>query len=129
MHKYAIGVPNLSIATESDNCPICLKAKLHEANKSTFLFARLLDAIKVILSTFALSCNLPKLASVFVTSAACMAIRVTYSCIIIPATRSLTRWLATRGAGPTVVSKDRPMDLGGQLGRYQEVLDLFTHAG
>jgi hypothetical protein len=35
MYKYAIGVPNLPIATEIDDYPICLKAKLHKANKST----------------------------------------------------------------------------------------------
>jgi hypothetical protein len=35
MHKCAIGVPNLPIATEIDDCPICLKAELHKANKST----------------------------------------------------------------------------------------------
>jgi hypothetical protein len=34
MHKYAIGVPKLPIATEIDDCPICLKIKLHKANKS-----------------------------------------------------------------------------------------------
>jgi hypothetical protein len=34
MHEYAIGVPNLPIATEIDDCPICLKATLHKANKS-----------------------------------------------------------------------------------------------
>jgi hypothetical protein len=33
MHKYAIGVPNLPIATEIDDCPICLKAKLHKATQ------------------------------------------------------------------------------------------------
>jgi hypothetical protein len=41
----------------------------------------------------------------------------------------LTRWLATKGAGPTVDSKYVRMDLGGELGRCQEVLDLFTQAG
>jgi hypothetical protein len=35
MHKCAIGVPTLSIATKIDDCPICLKAKLQKANKST----------------------------------------------------------------------------------------------
>jgi hypothetical protein len=35
MHKYAFGVPNLSIATEIDDWPICLKTKLHKVNKST----------------------------------------------------------------------------------------------
>jgi hypothetical protein len=35
MHTYAIGVPDLPIATEIDNCSIYLKAKLHKANKST----------------------------------------------------------------------------------------------
>jgi hypothetical protein len=35
MHRYAIGVPNLPIAAEVDDCLICLKAKLHKANKST----------------------------------------------------------------------------------------------
>jgi hypothetical protein len=40
--KYAIGVPKLPIAAEIDNCPICLEAKLHEANKFTFLPTRLM---------------------------------------------------------------------------------------
>jgi hypothetical protein len=35
MLKYAIGIPNLPIATEIDNCRICLNAKPHEANNLT----------------------------------------------------------------------------------------------
>jgi hypothetical protein len=34
MHHYAIGIPKLPIATEIDNCPVCIKAKLHKSNKS-----------------------------------------------------------------------------------------------
>jgi hypothetical protein len=41
----------------------------------------------------------------------------------------LTKWLATKGAGTTVDSKYVRMDLGGELGRCQEVLQLFTQAG
>ena len=41
----------------------------------------------------------------------------------------LTKWLASKCAGPTVDSKYVRMDLGGELGRCQEVLDLFTQAG
>jgi hypothetical protein len=45
----------------------------------------------------------------------------------------LYKWLATKGAGPTVDSKNVRMDLGGNLGgeldRCKEVLDLFTQAG
>jgi hypothetical protein len=51
--KYAIGTPNLSITTETDDCPICLKATLHKAPTSLPLLPeRLLDAIKIFLSTF-----------------------------------------------------------------------------
>jgi hypothetical protein len=35
MHKFAIGVSDLPIAAEIDNCPIYLKAKLPRASKST----------------------------------------------------------------------------------------------
>jgi hypothetical protein len=35
MHKYPTVVPNLPIATEIDDCPICLKAKLDKAKRST----------------------------------------------------------------------------------------------
>jgi hypothetical protein len=41
----------------------------------------------------------------------------------------LTKWLATKGAGHMVDSKYVRMDLGGELGRCQEVLDLFTQIG
>jgi hypothetical protein len=41
----------------------------------------------------------------------------------------LTKWLSTKGAGPTFDSKYVRMDLGGELGRCQEVLDLFTQTG
>jgi GAG-pre-integrase domain len=34
LHKYAIGIPQLPLATELDKCPVCLHAKLHHANKS-----------------------------------------------------------------------------------------------
>jgi hypothetical protein len=36
IHKYGISVPNLPIATEIDDCPIRLKAKLHKAKKNTY---------------------------------------------------------------------------------------------
>jgi hypothetical protein len=45
-----------------------------------------------------------------------------------PPSEWLTKWLATKGAGP-VDSKYALMDLGGELGRYQEVLDLSNQAG
>jgi hypothetical protein len=41
----------------------------------------------------------------------------------------LAKWLATKGTGPMVDSKYVRMDLAGELGRCQEVLDLFTQAG
>jgi hypothetical protein len=46
-----------------------------------------------------------------------------------PPIERLTQWLATKGAGPTVDSKYVQMDLRGEVGRCQEVLDLFTQAG
>ncbi len=46
-----------------------------------------------------------------------------------PPIECLTKWLASKCAGPTVDSKYVRMDLGGELGRCQEVLDLFTQAG
>jgi hypothetical protein len=49
--------------------------------------------------------------------------------LVAPPFEWLTKWLATKGAGPTVDSKYVRMDLGGELVRGQEVLDLFTQAG
>jgi hypothetical protein len=60
---------------------------LQKANKSTSSTRKLLDAIKIFLSTLDLSCNLAKRASVFVTSAVCKVRRITYSCVAISATR------------------------------------------
>jgi hypothetical protein len=66
MHKYAIGVPNLPIATEIENFLICLKGKLHKANKSTSSTRKATQSNQVFLSTLVLSCSLPKIASVSV---------------------------------------------------------------
>jgi hypothetical protein len=41
----------------------------------------------------------------------------------------LTKWLVTKSAGPMTDSKYVRMDLGGELGRCQEVLDVFTQVG
>jgi hypothetical protein len=49
--------------------------------------------------------------------------------LVAPPIEWLTKWLATKGVGPTVDSKCVRMDLGGELGRCQEVLDLITQAG
>jgi hypothetical protein len=38
----------------------------------------------------------------------------------------LTKWFATKGAGRMVDSKYVRMGLGGELGRCQDVLDLFA---
>jgi hypothetical protein len=46
-----------------------------------------------------------------------------------PSIELITRWLATNGARSTVDSKDVRMDLGEELGRCQEVLDLLTQVG
>jgi len=31
MHKFAIGIPSVPLNTDLDQCPICIKAKLHKA--------------------------------------------------------------------------------------------------
>ena len=41
----------------------------------------------------------------------------------------LAKWPATKGAEPTANSKYVRMDLGGELGRYQEAHDVFTQTG
>ena len=33
LHRYCRGIPNLPMSTEVDSCPVCLRAKLHKANK------------------------------------------------------------------------------------------------
>jgi len=33
MHKFAIGVPSVSINTDIDQCPICTMTKLHKASR------------------------------------------------------------------------------------------------
>jgi hypothetical protein len=75
-------------------------------------------------------------ARAFIASAACMAkryvlLRDHFSNTLYGAApiEWLTKWLAAKGAGPTVDSKYFRMDLGGELGRCQEILDLFTQAG
>jgi hypothetical protein len=34
LHKYAIGVPNVPIASELDTCPVCIQAQLRHADRS-----------------------------------------------------------------------------------------------
>jgi hypothetical protein len=140
MHKYAIGVFNLPIKTEINDCPIGLMAKLHNANKSTSSTRKATQCQQGVSIDSTLLCNPPKIASAFVASAASMAKRVAYSCHFrntpygaalrskTPPSEWLTKWLATKGAGPMVDSKYVQMHLGRELGRCQEVLDLFTQA-
>jgi hypothetical protein len=90
MHKYAWGTQILAIAIE--NFPICLKAKLHKANMSTSSTRE----ATVFISNVAWSCNLPKIASVFVAPAACIAKRMTYCCVTISASRFTALLFAPR---------------------------------
>jgi hypothetical protein len=77
MHKYALWASSSPIATQIDNNSIYLETMLHKTNKPTrlpLLITRLLRQG----CSIDLSCSLPKIASVFVAPATCMA-SATYS--------------------------------------------------
>jgi hypothetical protein len=143
MHKYAIGVPNLPIAPKIDDCPICLKVKLHKANKSTSSTLKATQCNQGISIDFGFVVQSSKGSE----RVRCLSGLDGETCYVLlrdhfsntlfgtalrskaPPIEWLTRWLATKGAGPTVDSKYGRVDLGGELGRCQEVLDLFTQVG
>jgi hypothetical protein len=65
-------VPSVPIATEIDNCSTASQPCFTQPTSLPLLPATLLDAIKIFLLTLDLLCNLAKIASVFVPSAACI---------------------------------------------------------
>jgi hypothetical protein len=144
LHKYAIGVPNLPIATEIDDCTICLKAKLvHKANKSTSSTRKATQCNQGISLDFGFvvqsskdSERVRRLSGLHGETCHVLLRDHFSNALYGAALRSkappiewLTKWLATEGAEPMVDCKYVRMDLGGELGRCQEVLDLFTQAG
>jgi hypothetical protein len=135
MHKYAISVPNLPIATEIDDCPICLKAKLHKANKSTSSTRKATQCNQGISIDFGFvvqsskdSERVRRLSGLHGETCYVL-LRDHFSNTYYGATpRSKAppiewpaKWLATKGAGPII-----PNMFGWT---FQEVLDQFPQAG
>jgi hypothetical protein len=139
MHKYAIGMPNLPIATEIDE----LKAKLHKANKSisstrgdtqcnqgiSIDFGFIVQSSKESERVRRLSGLHCETYYVFLRDHFSNTLYGTALRYKAPGIQWLTKWLAPKGAGPTVDSKYVRMDLEGELGRCKGFLDLFTQVG
>jgi hypothetical protein len=125
MHEYAIGVPNLPIATEIDDCPISLKAKLHKANKSTSSTRKATQCNQGISIDFGFvvqsskdSERVRRLSGLH--GETCYVLlrdhfsKTLYGAALrskAPPIEWLTKWLATKGVGPMVDSKYVRMDL------------------
>jgi hypothetical protein len=79
-----------------DDCPICLKAKLHKSQQVYLFYTpRLLSALRHFYR-LRLSYNLPRLADAFVASSGLHGGRATYSCVTILVERYGCRSLRSR---------------------------------
>jgi hypothetical protein len=132
MHKYAIGVASLPIATEIDDYPICLKGKLHDANRSTSSTRKATQCNQGISIDFGFIVQSSKdrervrrlgglhCETCYVLHThSCVTILVTYFTVLLFAPSALPSSGSPNGLpdGPTVNSTYVRMYLGGELGR------------
>lgn len=142
-YKYADGIPKLLKPTDIDACPICQKAKLRHASAGT-------DSLnKATICGQGISLDFG-----FVVQNSSNTARARYlqglhgeTCYVLltdhhsgtlygqcfaskaPPIEWLNKWLAAKDPGQIAGKKYARMDLGGELGRCTELVDLLQRAG
>ena len=143
MHMYAEGVPQVPIATELDTCPICAAAKLRKAARGTADSRHVTQCNQGISVDFGFlvqkskdSDRVRRLQGLNGETCYCLITDHHSGKLFGEAFRSkappldfLNRWLAQYGLPQNVADKYVRLDLGGELGKCQAVVDLFARAG
>jgi hypothetical protein len=143
-HQFAIGVPPLPKPGPLDNCPICAKAKLHKASRSQESSRRATQCYQGISVDFGFIVQNSSADSHRVTRLRGLHGETCY-CLIVdhfsgmlfgrcfaskaPPIDFLNTWLALYGLPTSTADCYVRFDLGGELGRCDEVNTLFTGAG
>ena len=143
MHQAARGVPNVPVATELEKCPICLQAKLRKAARGTDdsrTATRCNQGISVDFGFLVQQSQDTerhrRLQGLNGETCYCLLVDHYSGTLYGETFRSkappidfLNRWLAQHGLGTDVPGKYVRFDLGGELGRCTEIVDLFERAG
>ena len=144
LHRFAKGIPNVPIATELDKCPICLAAKLSKAARGADDSRRATQCHQGLSVDFGFMVQASSVDSNRVRSLAGINGETCY-CLIVdhysgtlygecfrskaPPVDFVNRWLAIHGLDKSVPDKYVRFDLGGELGRCPQIVDLFEVAG
>ena len=154
MHRYADGIPKVSIATELEKCPICIQAKLRKANRGqtdsrhatqcnqglSIDFGFIVQKSKKGLTSSSMSSTdttrFERLRGLNGETCYCLIVDhfsgTLYGetfCSKAPPLDFINRWLAQHGLPKEILGKYVRFDLGGELGRSPAVVALFNKAG
>jgi hypothetical protein len=143
-HKNADGIPVIANATELDKCPICARAKLHRAARGTSNSRRATNCFQgisidfgfIVQTSNADSTRIKRLQGLHGETCYCLLVDH-FSGMLFgqcfqskePPIQFLTQWLAKHGLDNTTPDRYVRFDLGGELGRCREVVNLFSDAG
>jgi hypothetical protein len=143
-HKYADGIPAIANANDLEKCPICARAKLHKAARSDKNSRRATQCFQgisidfgfIVQSSNADSSRVKRLQGINGETCYCLLVDH-YSGMLFgqcfqskaPPIQFLTQWLATHGLPNDIPDRYVRFDLGGELGRCHDVIQLFTNAG
>jgi hypothetical protein len=143
-HKFATGIPAIANANILKKCPICARAKLHKAARATSTSRRATQCFQgisidfgfIVQSSNADSTRVKRLQGLNGETCYCLIVDHHSGMLFGQCFRSkappipfLTQWLTTHGLTNNVPDRYVRFDLGGELGRCEEILKLFETAG
>jgi hypothetical protein len=143
-HNFAVGVPPIAKPGPLDTCPICAKAKLHKAARSQNDSRRATQCYQgisvdfgfIVQSSSADSSRLKRLRGLHGETCYCLIVdhfsgMLFGQCFTskAPPIDFLNHWLALHGLPTSTPDCYVRFDLGGELGRCDDIVQLFNHAG
>jgi hypothetical protein len=143
-HQFATGVPAISKPGPLDNCPICIKAKLHKAARGVDSSRRATQCYQglsvdfgfIVQNSSADSARVKRLSGLHRETCYCLLVdhfsgMLFGQCFAskAPPLEFLNSWLALYGLPTSTADCYVRFDLGGELGRCDDVVKLFTNAG
>lgn len=143
-HKYAVGIPKVSIAGELEKCSICLHAKLRKAARSqdtsrraTTCFQGLSVDFGFIVQGSKNTARTKRLTGINGETCYCLIVDHFSGTLYgetfrtkAPPIDFINRWLAQHApSGESVPDRYVRFDLGGELGHSPRVVELFEKAG
>lgn len=143
LHRSVDGVPKVPLATELDTCPVCASAKLRKANRTstnTRVATVVNQGISIdfgfIVQKSSNQARFDRLQGLHGETCYCLIVDHKSGTLYGETFRSkappidfLNRWLTRHGCGKDVSDKYVRFDLGGDLGKCDEVVELFEDAG